>query len=317
MASTDLNNPPQARLWRRLVRWTIYGLIALISLLALNTWYVVTSFDTETLPDRYGQVDAQLYLEPSTTGHAKPLLVLLGGAEGGNAWTRSRWKAQRDRFLAQGYAVLAIGYFGLPNTPEKLDRIGIEGIHAAIVRAAQNPEINRDCVAVLGGSRGAELALLLGSRYPDIRTVVALSPSSAVFVSHTDAMVTSAFAFEGQPLPFVPMLWSATPELILGDIGGVMRKLVGNQPAMDAAAIPVEQINGPLLLVSAAQDEMWPSREMSDAMMARLNRSGFEPAHEHWALPGGHSSPTEEFLKIEAFLNAHFAPNRGTGGCAE
>jgi len=317
MASTHLNKPRQARLPWRLVRWTSYGLIALILLLALHTWYVVASFDTKTLPDRYGQVDEQLYLEPSTSGHAKPLLVLLGGAEGGNAWTHSRWKAQRDRFLAQGYAVLAIGYFGMPNTPEKLDRIGIEGIHAAIMRAAQNPEINGNCVAMLGGSRGGELALLLGSRYSDIRTVVALSPSSAVFVSQTDAMVTSAFAFQGQPLPFVPMLWSATAELILGDIGGVMRKLVANQPAMDAAAIPVEQINGPLLLVSGAQDEMWPSREMSDAMMARLERSGFQPAHEHWALPGGHTAPTKEFPKIEAFLNTHFAPNRGTGGCAE
>ncbi len=317
MASAKLNAPPQPSLWRRLLHWTIYGLIALIVLLALHTWYVVASFDTETLPDRYGQVDEQLYIEPSTEGHAKPLLVLLGGAEGGNAWTRSRWKAQRDRFLAQGYAVLAIGYFGMPNTPEKLDRIGIEGVYAAIVRAAQNPEINADCIAVLGGSRGGELALVLGSRYPDIRTVVALSPSSAVFVSHTDAMVTSAFAFEGQSLPFVPMLWSATPELILGDIGGVMRKLVANQPAMDAAAIRVEQINGPLLLVSGAQDDMWPSREMSDAMMARLERAGFQPAHEHWALPGGHTAPTEEFPRIEAFLSTHFAPNRGTGGCAE
>lgn len=317
MASTHVNIAGKTSLWRRLLRWTIYGFIGLILVLALHTWYVVASFDTETLPERYGQVDEQLYLDPSTEGPARPLLVLLGGAEGGSAWTRSRWAAQRERFMAQGYALLAVGYFGLPNTPEKLDRIGIEGVHAAIKRAAQNPQINGDCVAVIGGSRGAELALLLGSRYPDIRTVVALSPGSAVFVSHTDAMVTSAFAFEGKQLPFVPMLWSATPQLIMGDIGGVMRKLIANQPAMDAAAIPVEQINGPLLLVSGVNDEMWPSSLMSDAMMARLERSGFQPVHEHWALPGGHTAPTEEFPRIEAFLNQHFAPNRASGGCAE
>jgi acetyl esterase/lipase len=276
--------------------------------------YLEASFDTKTLPARYGQVDSQLYLSPSNAGR-QPLLVLLGGGEGGNAWTSDRWAAQRERLLTQGYALLAVGYFGLPNTPANLDRIALEGVHGAIRSAAANPQIDGQCVAVIGGSRGAELALLLASHFDDIRAVVALAPASSVFVGHSEAFVTSAFALNGEQLPFVPMLWSATPQLLVGDIGGVMRKLAANRSAMETAAIPVERINGPVLLVSGAEDEMWPAREMSLAIIQRLDRHGFVHVHEHLDLPGGHMAPADEFPRIEAFLNAHFVSDSAGGEC--
>ena len=66
-------------------------------------WWVVARFDTLTLPARHGQVDAVLY---ARDGEQRPLLVGLGGGEGGNAWASDRWKPQRERFLEQGYALL-------------------------------------------------------------------------------------------------------------------------------------------------------------------------------------------------------------------
>ncbi len=302
----------RARHWFvRFIVGSVGLILALVISAVLYGWYLEVSFDTKTLPERYGQVDSTLYAGSAAAG-PKPLLVLLSGGEGGNSWTRERWKAQRERFLAQGYALLAIGYFGLPNTPKNLDRIALEGVHAEIKRIAEDPRIDRRCIAVIGGSRGAELALLLGSHFDDIRTVVAMAPPSAVFVGHTDAFVTSAFALDGAQLPFVPMTWSATPQLIMGDIGGVMRRLAANTAAMDAAAIPVERINGPLLLISGAKDEMWPARAMSLAMMDRLKRHQFAHTYEHWDLPGGHAAAVDEFPRIEGFLREQFAPN-----CAE
>lgn len=315
MAATAVASSRPKRWLARLVVGTLGLVLTLVISVVLYAWYLEVSFDTTTLPARYGQVDSVLYPGPATQD-PKPLLVLFGGGEGGNAWTRERWKAQRERFLERGYALLAIGYFGLPNTPTNLDRIALEGVHAEIRRTAEDPRINGRCVAVIGGSRGAELALLLGSHFDDIRAVVAMAPASAVFVGHTDAFVTSAFALNGQQLPFVPMLWSATPQLIMGDIGGVMRRLAANTEAMAAAAIPVERINGPLLLISGAQDEMWPAREMSLAIMDRLQRHRFAHVHEHWDLPGGHTAAVAEFPRIEAFLQAQFAPGPNGGDCA-
>ncbi|MDQ3039641.1 MAG: hypothetical protein M3Q51_09075, partial [Pseudomonadota bacterium] len=157
----------------RFLQWTV-GIIVVFALsLAAYMWWVVASFDTKTLPERHGQVDVQLY---ARDGVPRPLLVGFGGGEAGNAWTGDRWKPQRERFLDQGYAMLAVGYFGAPNSPEQLDRISLDGIHDAILKAAKDPRVDGRCIGVIGGSRGGELALLLASHYPDIHAVVAIVP---------------------------------------------------------------------------------------------------------------------------------------------
>ncbi len=288
----------------RIVKWLSIGTVALALLLFAWIQWTVASFDTKTLPERHGGLDVKLY---AREGAPRPLLVGLGGSEGGNAWTRGMWKTQRERFLDQGYAMLAVGYFGTPNSPENLDRISVDAIHAAILEAAKDPRVDGRCIGVIGGSRGGELALLLASHYPDINAVVAISAGSAVFPALTDAMTTPGFSLHGKPLPFVPMPWSATPNLLVHDLRGAFDKMVSNTAAMDASAIRVERINGPVFFASGSQDEFWPSREMSDAMMARLRQHGFRHPAEHLVVAGGHSEPLDEFPKMEAFLQQNFA----------
>lgn len=289
----------------RVLKWLLLGVLAIVLLLAAYTWWVVASFDTETLPARHGQVDAQLFARGGA--HKRPLIVGLGGGEGGNAWATKTWQQQRERFLDQGYAMLAVGYFGTPRSPEKLDRISLDGVHAAIEQAAQDPRVDGRCIAVIGGSRGAELALLLAAHHADIKAVVAIVPGSAVFPALTDAMTTPGFSFQGRPLPFVPVPWSATFDLLTGNLRGAFEKMMRDTAAMERAAIPVERINGPIYFVSASEDEMWPSKEMADSMMERLRARGFRHAAEHLVVPGGHNEPLDEFPKMELFLQQHFA----------
>ena len=288
----------------RFLKWALSVVVALALLLAAYLWWVVARFDTKTLPARHGQVDAELF---AREGGRHPLIVGFGGGEGGNAWATKTWRKQRERFLDQGYAMLAVGYFGTPHSPEHLDRISLDGVHAAIERAARDPRVDGRCIAVIGGSRGAELALLLASHYPDIKAVVAIVPGSAVFPALTDAMTTAGFSFHDKPLPFVPMTWSATPYLFTRDLRAAFETMMRDEGAMASAAIPVERIKGPVLFVSAAQDEMWPSKEMGDAMMRRLQAHGFRHHAEHLVVQGGHAEPLDEFPKMEAFLKTRFA----------
>ncbi|MCK7592867.1 acyl-CoA thioester hydrolase/BAAT C-terminal domain-containing protein [Pseudomarimonas salicorniae] len=290
----------------RLTTWALRGLLGLLALFALlvgYSLYVVYSFDTETLPSLHGEVDAQLY---APEGPPRPLIVGLGGAEGGNSWASDRWMAQRDRFQAQGYAFLSLGYFGMPGTPERLDRIALDGVHAAIQRAQQSAAVSKQCVILVGGSKGAELALAMGAHYPDIDAVVALSPADTVFPAHTDAMTTSSWSKDGQPLPFAPMPWSATWDFLRGDIGAVMQRILDGEAA-PAARIPVERIKGPLLLVAASEDEMWPALGMSQRIVERLDAAGFDHAHRLIEVPGGHAESIRHFDRVEAFLREHVA----------
>ena len=284
------------------------AVVGLLLLLAAYSWYTVASFDTETLPVRYGQFDLQLF---APEGPPRPLIVGLGGAEGGNSWTAKRWKAQRERFEQQGYAFLAVGYFGLPNTPADLDRIAVDRLAAAIREVARRPEVADACTIVLGGSRGAELALVLAAYDPEVDGVVALSPSDTVFPAHTQAMNTSSWAFEGKALPFAPMPWSATFDLVRGNILGVMERILANEASAAAAAIPVERINGPVLLISSTGDEMWPATRMSRRLIQRLDAHGFPHVHRHVEVEGGHTAVADHFDVVEEFLATVVSSQRG------
>lgn len=128
----------------------------------------------------------------------------------------------------------------------------------------------------------------------------------AVFPALTDAMTTPGFSFHEQSLPFVPMTWGATPDLLVGNLRGAFETIMRDEAAMQRAAIAVEKINGQVQFVSASQDEMWPSQEMADAMMRRLEARGFRHHAEHLVVQGGHAEPLDAFPKMEAFLDARF-----------
>ncbi len=300
------------KIFLKLIKWTVISVLIIVMLLFAYTYYVVKSFDTETLPVNHGKVNAELFVGK---GEKQPLIVGLGGSEGGNAWASDHWKSQRDKYLAQGYSVLAVGYFGMEGTPEKLDRIALEGIHDAIEKAALNPKVDGRCIAVMGGSKGGELALSLGSHYKDIKAVVGIVPANAVFAGLTDALTTSSFTFQNKQLPFVPVPWSTTPALLSGDLRRAFEIMLEDKPGVEQAAIKVENINGPVFLISGTKDEFWPSAEMSDKVVQRLKQKGFPYYYEHRAIDGGHMEPLKHFDKIDQFLEQHFKADQ-VNGCS-
>lgn len=277
------------------------------------------------LPNNHGKVATQLYLTPTTTATnetapstpptKRPLIVAMGGAEGGNGWASPRAAAMRNAFLSDGYAVLALGYFGMPGTPDKLDRIAIDGVRKAILDAARDPAVDTRCIALIGGSKGAELALLLASRTPEIKAVAAIVPGSVVFVGHTDTFDTSSFSENGIEIPYVPMTEKAVPALMAGNKRKVFDTMMEDRAAAAAARIPVEKINGPVFFLSATNDELWASKEMSDEMMNKLKQSGFRHAHQHVAIEGGHTEPLKHLNLVRKFLNEQFMP-QAKQGCA-
>lgn len=294
----------------RTLKWTALVAVGVILIGLAGYSYAVFSFDTEALPEKYGEVGTVLYAGEQ---EHQPLIVGLGGAEGGNTWVRPRFKPIRDSFLKQGYAFLALAYFGGRDGPSELDRISIEGVYAAIKDAAQDRRINENCIAVVGGSKGAELALLLGSHYSEIKAVVGVVPGHAVFPAHTIAMNTAAFALNREPLPFVPVPWRAVPALIKRDLRGAYEAMLANEEAVAKAAIPVEKTNGPIFLLSATRDEFWPSTEMSEAIVERLRGNQFRFAVEHVAVEGDHESPQNRLDLVDAFLKEHILDQNATG----
>ena len=271
----------------------IFGLLLIIS----SNSFAQTILETPN-------VESKLYVGD---GVNQPLIVGLGGSEGGNAWTSDYWKKTRDQFIEKGYAFLAIGYFGAKGTPDKLEKIAIEDVHYAIEVAKKDKKINKQKIAIIGGSRGADLALLLGRYYDDIKAVVAIVASNVTFPGNTNHFTTSTWTYQNKELPFVPVNDEAVPYLMKNDLRGTFEAMLQDRIAEEKALINIEKINGPILLISATKDEISPSTPMAEKMITRLKTYNFKHKYEHIAIEGGHSAPLKHFDLVFKFLETNFS----------
>ncbi|MBI5272579.1 MAG: prolyl oligopeptidase family serine peptidase [Chlamydiia bacterium] len=215
---------------------------------------------------------------------AQPVVITLGGFRGGISSARAEWLA------AQGIASLALAYFGAPGLPSTIHRIPLEFMERACHWLERQQGIDITRLALWGASRGAELALLLATVMPEkFRAVAAHLPSSALYGSIYPAAADPAWIYRGMPLgpnaPFSPPAkvsaeLALTPSFLEG-----MREL----EAFAAAQIPVERMQCPLLLLSAQEDQMWPSALFAEQIVQRLKERGSSIPCTHISYPGaGH-----------------------------
>ncbi|MGA9884551.1 MAG: acyl-CoA thioester hydrolase/BAAT C-terminal domain-containing protein [Candidatus Acidiferrales bacterium] len=240
----------------------------------------------------------RLFLPPSR-GRADgklPALVVLSGSGGG-------FDVDKAAVLSRhGFATLALAYFGVPPLPAWLHRIPLEYLESALDWLAAQPEIDPQRIGMLGVSRGSELALLAAARIDRIRAVVAYAPSSVAWDSggrdKNTGEAIPAWTWRGEaitsaPLPLRSFMWrSAVPVVAMKRpvmFRNLFRNGLRNADAVKQAAIPAEQIGGPLQLISGGDDHVWPAEHMAKAIVARLKEHGFAHTVEHLHYPSaGH-----------------------------
>lgn len=142
------------------------------------------------------------------------------------------------------------------------------GIHIQGDWLATRPEVRADRIVVMGESRGAELALVIGALRPDVAGVIAYSPQLLRWAAVGGR--GPAWTLKGVPLSYAEGVYNrATPMSQFTDI------LDGPAAIRDSAAIDVEQIHGPALLISSRADALSPSARMANDIEARLRAHGF------------------------------------------
>jgi len=262
---------------------------------------------TPPLSDNHGKIDTHLYLSDSDS---QPLIVAFGGGSGGNDWERKYLKDKRDSLLAHGFAVLAVGYFKTDNSPSSLDRISLNAIADTILSIAKRtPQIDTTRIILMGASKGGELVLNLASRFSCFKGVIVLSTSHVSFPAITLSANTSSWMYNNQEVVYVPAPFKTIWPALKADLLSAFSIMLEDTVAVAEAEIKAEKINGPILILSADQDEQWPATKMSQQLMERLERKNFVYSIEHIVVKGMHVEPLNHFDKVYAFLDRMKWPN--------
>lgn len=206
---------------------------------------------------------------------ASVAVLLLGGSEGG----RSEHRAQA--LAREGFPVLAVAYFKAKGTPDHLDMIPLEYFEQPIEWLAGQEAVRDGKIVVAGSSKGGELALLLASRHPRLAGAIGISPSSVVFQGIPKVFwpPRSSWSDHGEPVPFVP--YDYTQPVDPQDLLPLYQRTLEQTDAVENAAIPVERINGPVLLLSGVDDTIWPATDMCDDIITRLRANDFAHQSRH------------------------------------
>lgn len=245
---------------------------------------------------------AKLYLN-NAGNKKKPGIILLSGSDGGMPGENAIPLSFIETLVANDFAVMALAYFGIYNLPPNLENIELEYFEKALAWLQSQPNIDKNNIAVIGQSRGGELALILGTIFNQFQAIIAFAPSNKV---------TGGFPHPNKPAwqykskaihPFIGGLTSQDENLTeLDDLKkATLQNIIPKHQnfeydpynisdifkarnAMSNATkcqIKVEKITCPILLFSGGQDAIWPSQYYCEAIVKRLKQHEYAYTYEH------------------------------------
>jgi dienelactone hydrolase len=292
--------------------------------LVAHTFTRASCFETVALKDVSSDRMRALHVRPP--GQPTAAALVLGGSEGG------RPTLAACSLAAYGIETLGLAYFGEEGLPEQLVEIPLEYVEQGLERLLALS--GRSAVAVIGFSKGAELAALLASRRPGaVRSLVLYAPSAVVFQGIDRSGSTearSSWSEAGTPVPFVPLQLAAidvanTPIRFFESYDSPLDALSTDDPAR----IAFEAIDAPIMTIAGTDDALWPSARMAEMIHARRGRrqddvrltypgAGHGVFLPYWPTTGvdpdialgGNSAATaagaaDSWPRVLAFLSAH------------
>lgn len=133
-----------------------------------------------------------------------PAVIILGGSGG-----RHPWDALAALLASHGYETLSLAYYNGPGLPDDLVKTPIETVGKAIAWLEKRHGVDASRIAIVGHSRGSELALLSAAQFPEIKAAVALAGSPVAWPGinpHDYAHDVAAWTLGGKPVPTLSAL---------------------------------------------------------------------------------------------------------------
>lgn len=125
------------------------------------------------------------------------IIICYGGSEGGPNFEEAK------RLAMEGCETLAVFMFGMKNQPKTLTKVPLEQFED-VLRYIR-PKIGTEPITILGTSKGAEYALNLATKYPEISNLILIAPSAYNFAGLDFDHYGSSWTWQGKELPYIDL----------------------------------------------------------------------------------------------------------------
>lgn len=210
---------------------------------------------------------------PARGAARAPAIMVIGGSEGGLSTEGQR---EAVALQAAGFNALQIAWHCAPGKPKSPDRVALESFYAGLDWLRGRPMVDAGHLGIVGYSKGAEAALLVATRRSDVKAVVAGMPSSVAWDGFNPIVfvlkgVRSTWTENGQDVPSLPF---GSMDSDRGQTYGLHANGLPELRAHPDAIIPVERIQGHVMLVCGELDRVWPACPMTRQIEQRLSAAG-------------------------------------------
>ena len=167
---------------------------------------------------------------------------------------------------SHGFVVFALAFFAYKDLPETHKDLELEYFIEAVEWLARHPKVYNRGIGIIGSSFGGQVALQVAGKCPIVKSVVAVS--SPVRILFSVKFKGKSIGFQGDlfsiPRPKSKLEFEATEARI---------------PFIHYinTFIPVEEIEGKMLLIVGTEDTVLPVAELTNKVKERLASNGRPP----------------------------------------
>lgn len=204
---------------------------------------------------------------PKEKSH-KGLVICFGGSDGGPNFEKAKSLAE------EGYETFALFMYGMKNQEQTLRKIPLEQFEDVISYINENIKDNKP-ISVLGASKGAEYALNLACKYPEIDNLILMAPSSYNFAGLDFKDYGSSWTYNGKELPYIDIKKSSFNSFLKNIIVPTITKspisfketynsAIKEDSSSQEKLIPIKDVKANILMIVGEDDLMWDSLAMAD-----------------------------------------------------
>ena len=213
---------------------------------------------------------------PKEKSH-KGLVVCFGGSEGSPNFETAK------RLAEEGYETFALFMYGMKNQQQTLRKIPLEQFENVISYINKNVKDNK-LISVLGASKGAEYALNLACKYPEIDNLILISPSSYNFAGLDFKDYGSSWTYKGKELPYIDIKKSSfnsflkniiLPYIIKSPISykETYNSAIDEDSTSQEKLIPIKNVKANILMIVGEDDMMWDSLAMANKIKEQNSKA--------------------------------------------